>query len=87
MKLLDVYKRQEPDGRVKVNGRNLEKVNGAVKYIKDMTEEVESGKIFEGTVKRVENYGIFVEVLPGKVGMLHKYKTCGKTIHIFHSKA
>jgi len=62
----------EPDGRVKVNGRNLEKVNGAVKYIKDMTEEVESEKIFEGTVKRVENYGIFVEVLPGKVGMLHK---------------
>ena len=62
----------EPDGRVKVTGRNLEKVNGAIGHIKEMTEEVERGKIFEGTVKRVENYGIFVEVLPGKIGMLHK---------------
>ncbi|PNR95363.1 polyribonucleotide nucleotidyltransferase [Petrotoga sp. 9PWA.NaAc.5.4] len=61
----------EKDGKIKVTGNDKNKVNEAIKHIQDMTAEVEKGKIFEGTVKRIEKYGIFVEVLPGKVGMLH----------------
>ena len=61
----------ENNGKIKVTGNDKNKVNEAIKHIQDMTAEVEKGKIFEGTVKRIEKYGIFVEVLPGKVGMLH----------------
>lgn len=61
----------EDDGKVKVTGHDANKVDEAIKHIQNLIAQVEKGGIFEGTVKRVEKYGIFVEVLPGKVGMLH----------------
>jgi polyribonucleotide nucleotidyltransferase len=42
----------------------------AVQKIKDLTEEVEVGKIYLGTVKRLMDFGAFVEVLPGKEGLV-----------------
>jgi len=61
----------EDDGRVKVTGTDSNKVDLALKHIQNMVTEVVKGGVFEGMVKRIEKYGIFVEVLPGKVGMLH----------------
>jgi polyribonucleotide nucleotidyltransferase len=61
----------EDDGKVKITGHDPSKVDEAIKHIQNSIAEVEKGGIFEGTVKRIEKYGIFVEVLPGKVGMLH----------------
>ncbi len=39
--------------------------------IRAQMEEPEAGKIYKGTVKRVEAYGAFVEILPGQDGLLH----------------
>ena len=43
----------------------------AREIIEELTAEVEVGKIYKGTVKRVENYGAFVEVIKGQEGLCH----------------
>jgi len=61
-------------GKVTVSGIDAEKVNQAVEYIKNMFRDVTIGDIYDGRVTRVENYGIFVEILPGKIGLTHASK-------------
>ena len=43
----------------------------AVNWIKDMTREIEAGEIFTGKVVRLMDFGAFVEVAPGRDGMVH----------------
>ena len=43
----------------------------AVKRVKDCTREVEAGEEFDGKVVRLEDFGAFVELLPGKDGLVH----------------
>jgi len=59
------------DGRVTIAGRDKDKVNQALTWVEGLTREVEVGEEFDGQVTRVENYGIFVEILPGKDGLVH----------------
>jgi len=54
-----------------INAPTIEAVNKSVDFINSLIQEVEVGGVYEGKVIRVENYGLFVEVLPGKVGLLH----------------
>ncbi|MGC9286824.1 MAG: polyribonucleotide nucleotidyltransferase [Hydrogenobaculum sp.] len=54
-----------------INAPTIEAVNKAADFINSLIQEVEVGGVYEGKVIRVENYGLFVEVLPGKVGLLH----------------
>ncbi len=61
----------EDDGRVFVAGVSREGTERAVKMIEDITREVEVGKIYRGRVTRVTPFGAFVEVLPGKEGLVH----------------
>uniref|UniRef100_A0A7C4VTG2 Polyribonucleotide nucleotidyltransferase n=1 Tax=Fervidobacterium thailandense TaxID=1008305 RepID=A0A7C4VTG2_9BACT len=61
-------------GKVTVSGTNPDKVNDAVEYIQGMLREVSIGDQFEGRVTRVENYGLFVEIASGKIGLLHASK-------------
>jgi polyribonucleotide nucleotidyltransferase len=61
----------EEDGSVTVTGMDQAKVNQAKAYIDGMMATAEIGKIYEGTVTRVESYGAFVEILPGKDGLVH----------------
>lgn len=61
----------DDDGRVAVSGINEEKVDQAVETIKLMVKEPVAGEIYEGTVKRLQPFGAFVEILPGKDGMVH----------------
>ena len=56
---------------VYVAGESGADVDLALEKIKAMVEEPEIGSIYTGTVKRVENYGAFVEFLPGAEGMVH----------------
>ncbi|GAB6064955.1 polyribonucleotide nucleotidyltransferase [Aquifex pyrophilus] len=52
-------------------GGDLEK---AKKMVEDIVREVEVGAVYEGTITRVEPYGVFVELWPGKIGLLHVSK-------------
>ena len=60
----------EEDGTVYVSGDG-EGAEHALDEIASMTEDVEVGKIYTGTVVRVEPYGAFVNILPGVDGMVH----------------
>ncbi len=61
----------EDDGSVFVGAANEEAANTAIKMINDLTREVEVGTIYTGKVTRLMNFGAFVEVLPGKEGLVH----------------
>ena len=59
------------DGLVTISGTNAESIQMALKWVKDLTEEPEVGKIYEGTVVSIKDFGAFVNILPGIDGMLH----------------
>ena len=61
----------EDSGKVSVAAVNEESAAMAVKIIKDLVREVEAGETFVGTVTRMLTFGVFIEVLPGKEGLLH----------------
>jgi len=61
----------EDSGFVSVTGQNQEDVQKAVKMIKDIVREVMPGEIFEGTVRKIMEFGAFVDILPGQSGMVH----------------
>jgi polyribonucleotide nucleotidyltransferase len=59
------------EGKVSISGETKESIELAEKLIRQLTEEVEVGKVYVGTVKRILPFGAFVEILPGKDGMIH----------------
>ncbi len=61
----------EDDGLVMVTSTDAESSAKAVKWIQDIVREVEPGEIYEGKVVRIMDFGAFVEVLPGKDGLVH----------------
>jgi len=61
----------EEDGSVTVTGMDEAKVGQAKAYIDGLMAQAEIGKIYTGTVTRVEPYGAFVQILPGKDGLVH----------------
>lgn len=64
----------EDDGTVTVAGQDAAKVQAAVDWIKGIVREVKEGEVFEGEVKRLMPFGAFVEILPGKEGLVHLSK-------------
>ena len=64
----------EDDGKVTISGLDRVKVDEAVAHINNVTREVEVGEEFEGEVKRILQFGAFVEILPGKEGLVHVSK-------------
>jgi polyribonucleotide nucleotidyltransferase len=61
----------EDDGTVCVSSSDLGKVNAAIDIIRGMTESPEVGKVYHGKVKKITDFGAFVEILPGRDGLLH----------------
>jgi len=61
----------EDDGSVNISSPDEEAVKKAVEWVKNLVREVKAGEIFEGTVKRIQPFGAFVEILPGKDGLVH----------------
>lgn len=59
------------EGMVYIASPDMDSANAALKYVERLTEDVEVGKIYEGTVMRIMNFGAFIEILPGKEGLLH----------------
>ncbi len=61
----------EDSGLVMVTSVDAAASAKAVQWIKDIVREIEAGEVFEGKVTRLMDFGAFVEVLPGKEGLVH----------------
>ncbi len=61
----------EQDGTIFISSIDMEMNEKAKAIIEDIVREVEVGKIYLGTVKRVEKFGAFVEIFKGKEGLVH----------------
>lgn len=61
----------EDDGTVTIASSDAEAAARAVAMVKWLTEDAEVGKIYDGTVKKIVDFGAFVEILPGTEGLLH----------------
>ncbi len=59
------------DGTVTIASVEAEAGESAARIVRAMTAEVEVGEIYTGKVKRILNFGAFVEILPGREGLLH----------------
>ena len=61
----------DDDGTVMIYGKNNAAAQEAKKLVEAIIEEPECGKIYHGTVKRIVDFGAFIEILPGKEGLCH----------------
>jgi polyribonucleotide nucleotidyltransferase len=61
----------EDDGRVIISAPSTEALEAGKARVLSIVQEVEVGKTYTGKVKRITNFGAFVEVLPGKEGLVH----------------
>ena len=61
----------EDDGRVIIYHSDKEVIERTAQMIKDITREVEDGKVYNGKVVKVEDFGCFVELWPGCEGLVH----------------
>ncbi len=59
------------DGSVNIASADQEASKRAIEIIMGLTEEAEIGKIYQGVVKRIMDFGAFVEILPGTEGLVH----------------
>lgn len=70
------------DGKVSIISSELDSVQNAKKKIKALIQEVNVGDVFEGKVIKITNFGAFVEIVPGKEGLVHisqlSHKRVGK---------
>ena len=67
----DVTINTDDDGTVTIYSKNGLNAEAAKKAVKGITEDPEVGTIYQGTVKRIMDFGAFVEILPGKEGLCH----------------
>ncbi len=61
-------------GKVYLTGYSDEAIQKAKEMIDNLVKDLEVGEVYEGKVTRVEPYGVFIEVMPGKIGLLHVSK-------------
>jgi polyribonucleotide nucleotidyltransferase len=61
----------DDNGTVKIFSSNAESANALVKRIEEITAVPEVGKIYEGEVRTIKDFGAFVQILPGTDGMVH----------------
>ncbi|HEY1405500.1 MAG TPA: polyribonucleotide nucleotidyltransferase, partial [Spirochaetota bacterium] len=71
----------EDSGDVTVAGVGQEVIDKAIRMIRGIMDEIEEGSVYTGTVKRIVDFGAFIEILPGKEGLLHISKIDHKRIN------
>ena len=69
------------EGNVSVFGLDKDAINEAIRIIKLITSEFEEGKIYEGTVIAIKEFGAFIEFAPGKEGMVHISKISNERVN------
>jgi polyribonucleotide nucleotidyltransferase len=70
----------EDDGSVSIASPNSEKVDEAIKMIRGLTQEAEVGKTYLGTVRKIAEFGAFVEIFPGTDGLIHISELADKRV-------
>ena len=68
------------DGTVNIASHDEEASKSAIKIIQDLVQEVEVGKTYMGKVKKIMDFGAFVEILPGTDGLVHISQICDRRI-------
>ncbi len=68
------------DGLIYIAAINTESANKAISMIEILTKDVEVGETYDGTVKRLMDFGAFIEILPGKEGLLHISKMSNERV-------
>ncbi len=68
-------------GVVTISADSKEKIEAAVQKIKGITGDLEEGEVYMGTVRSIKEYGAFVEIMPGRDGLLHISEICHKRIN------
>lgn len=71
----------DDDGAVSVCGVDKESIDNAVRMIQMIVSDFEEGKVYEGKVVSIKDFGAFVEFAPGKEGMIHISKISKKRIN------
>jgi polyribonucleotide nucleotidyltransferase len=61
----------EDDGRINIASADEQAARAAIEMIRGITAEAEIGKIYRGKVKKITDFGAFVEILPGTDGLVH----------------
>ena len=61
----------EDDGSVAIASTDQDKVEQAIKMVRNLTQDAEIGKVYLGTVRKIVEFGAFVEIFPGTDGLIH----------------
>ena len=70
----------EDSGLVTISGGNPEQIKKAVDWVRSLTEEPEVGKVYDGTIVTIKDFGAFVNIMPGIDGMLHVSQISDKRV-------
>jgi polyribonucleotide nucleotidyltransferase len=70
----------EDDGSISIASSDQERVQAAIKRIRDLTQEAEVGKTYLGTVRKIVEFGAFVEIFPGTDGLIHVSELSDKRV-------
>ena len=65
---------------MKIASSDQAAAEAARKMVEDLTAEVEVGKIYEGKVAKLMDFGAFVTILPGKDGLVHVSQICEERV-------
>jgi polyribonucleotide nucleotidyltransferase len=71
----------ENDGRVFISSPDAESGEKAKRMVEDIARDVEVGEVYTGVVKRIMNFGAFVQILPGKEGLVHISQLAGHRVN------
>jgi polyribonucleotide nucleotidyltransferase len=61
----------EDDGSISIASANQTQVEAAIKMVRNLTQEAEVGRTYLGTVRKIVEFGAFVEIFPGTDGLIH----------------
>jgi polyribonucleotide nucleotidyltransferase len=70
----------EDDGTVKIAATDKAAGDAALKRVEQITADIEVGKIYEGKVQKLMDFGAFVNILPGKDGLVHISQICEERV-------
>ena len=66
-----VYVEDGTEGQVRVTGKNVASVDTAIRFINSLVKDVTVGDVYAGKVVKIMNFGAFIELVPGKEGLVH----------------